>query len=460
MNETLRNEVAAFRFGLIAPIVQRQLKPGERYALLREIASQRYTIPGSERTTVSFRSLERYLQAYEEKGFEGLKPQVRKSRGSLRNQDPEVLKRAIDLRKELPSRSVEQVIRILELEKRAPVGAIKPRTLSRYFQEMGWSKRDIYSKVRKEFRQFEHDLPNDCWQADTQHTLYLPDPKNPEKRKKVYLIAIIDDHSRRIMHAEFFLEERYPRLERCVQKAVLKFGVPNLFFCDNGSVYSAKQFQIMCARMGTKLIHAKPYSPESKGKIEKFFQFVDSSFTEEANLLINQGKLTTLKQLNEYLRSWLEAYDNRIHRSTKQTPKKRYEAKEDHTRHLPAELLKNIFLWEEERTVRKTAIIELEGNQYDVDSSLRGKRIQIRYNPFDLSTIQIWKDDERFDDAKPAVLRNQSHSKLPSDADHDRTPSGVSSFLEQLKKQQEEEKRKQVGTTSFARLKEKQTGGE
>ncbi|WP_193351980.1 Mu transposase C-terminal domain-containing protein, partial [Heyndrickxia coagulans] len=92
--------------------------------------------------------------------------------------------------------------------------------------------------------------------------------------------------------------------------------------------------------------------------------------------------------------------------------------------------------------------------------SLRGKRIQIRYNPFDLSTIQIWKDDERFDDAKPAVLHNQSHSKLPDDADHDRTPAGVSSFLEQLKKQQEEEKRKQVGTTSFARLKEKQTGGE
>ncbi|MCB6771097.1 hypothetical protein LI095_10240, partial [Veillonella atypica] len=88
-------------------------------ALLREIAGQRYTIPGSERTTVSIRSLERYLQAYEENGFEGLKPQERKSQGSLRNQDPEVLKRAIDLRKELPSRSVEQVIRILELEKRA-----------------------------------------------------------------------------------------------------------------------------------------------------------------------------------------------------------------------------------------------------------------------------------------------------------------------------------------------------
>jgi len=459
MNETIRNEIAAFRFGLIAPVVQRQLQLGERYALLREIAKQRYTIPGTERSTVSVRSLERYLQAYEEKGFEGLKPQVREKKGSLQNQDPEILKRAIELRKELPSRSIEQVIRILELEEKVSVGVLKPRTLSRYFQEMGWSKKDLYRAVKKEFRHFEHDTPNDCWQADTQHTLYLPDPNNPDKRKKAYLIAIIDDQSRRIMHAEFFMEERYPRLERCVQKAVLRFGVPNLFFCDNGSVYSAKQFQIMCARMGTKLIHAKPYSPESKGKIEKFFQFVDSSFTGEANLLINQGKLSTLKQLNEYLRSWLEAYDNRVHRSTKQTPKRRYEAKADHTRHLPSEVLKEIFLWEEDRTVRKTAIIELEGNRYDVDSSLRGKRIQIRYNPFDLSTIQVWKDNERFEDAKPAELRNQSHSKLPSETDGVQTPAGVSSLLEQLKKKQEEEKRKKVGTTSFAKLKEKQWRG-
>jgi putative transposase len=255
MNETIRNEVAAFRFGLIAPVVQRQLQPGERYALLREIAKQRYTIPCSERSTVSVQSLERFLQAYEEKGFEGLKPQVREKKGSLQNQDPNLLKRAIELRKELPSRSVEQVIRILELEEQVQVGVLKPRTLSLYFKEMGWSKKDLYRAVKKEFRHFEHDTPNDCWQADTQHTLYLPEPKNPEKRKKAYLIAIIVDHSRRIMNAEFFMEERYPRLERCVQKAVLRFGVPNLFFCDNGSVYSAKQFQIKCARMGTKLVH-------------------------------------------------------------------------------------------------------------------------------------------------------------------------------------------------------------
>jgi putative transposase len=268
MDETLRNEIAAFRFGLIAQVVQRKLHPGERYALLREIAKQRYTIPGSEKSTISVRSLERYLHAFESEGFEALKPQQREKKGSLQKLDADILKRAVELRKELPSRSVEQVIRIMELEKVIPRGLIKPRTLSRYFQEQGWSKKDIHRAVKKEFRHFEHNSPNDCWQADTQHTLYLPDPRDPERRKKAYLIAIIDDHSRRIMHAEFFFEERYPRLEKCVQKAVLKHGVPHIFYCDNGSVYSAKQFKIICAQMGTKLIQARPYSPESKGNVK------------------------------------------------------------------------------------------------------------------------------------------------------------------------------------------------
>lgn len=184
VDENMRNDIAAFRFGLIAQIVQRQLQQGEKYALLKEIAKQRYSIPGSEKTTVSLRSLERYLKSFEEGGFDALKPQKRDKRGSLQHLDVSILDRAIELRKELPSRSVEQVIRILELEERVPVGLLKTRTLSRYFQEQGWSRRDLYRAVKKEFQHFEHPSPNDCWQADTQHTLYLPDPNNSGRRKK------------------------------------------------------------------------------------------------------------------------------------------------------------------------------------------------------------------------------------------------------------------------------------
>lgn len=269
MNDQELQEIAAFRFGVIAPVIQRKLATGQRYALLRELAAQSYTIPYSDSTRISIRSLERYLQAYERGGFEALKPKPREKKGSLQQMNADILALAIQMRRELPSRSVETIIRMLELDENIAVapGMLKPRTLARYFQEQGVSKQDLarQEQVSKAFRHFEHDEPNDCWQADTQHTTSIPDPRDPSIRRKVYLIAIIDDHARRIMHAEFYLQERYPRLENCLQKAVLKFGVPRIFFVDNGSVYNAKQLSIVCARMGTKLLHAKPYSPESKG---------------------------------------------------------------------------------------------------------------------------------------------------------------------------------------------------
>lgn len=126
---------------------------------------------------------------------------------------------------------------------------------------------------------------------------------------------------------------------------------------------------------------------------------------------------------------------------------------------MTAEELQQLFLWEGTRTVRKTSVIEVEGNVYSVDESLKGKKIQVRYNPFDLSVIQVWKDEERYDDAAPAELRSQKHSKLPVDPEETK-PALVSDYLDRLKKQQEDKKRQELGTTSFAKLKEKQQRGE
>ena len=116
----------------------------------------------------------------------------------------------------------------------------------------------------------------------------------------------------------------------------------------------------------------------------------------------------------------MESYNNRVHRATKQTPQHRFATSSANTRHMTAKELQTLFLWEEERTVRKTSVVEIEGNVYDVDTSLKGKKIQVRYNPFDLSMIQIWKDDVRYEDARPAELRSQKHSKLPADQEEAR----------------------------------------
>ena len=111
MKSILSDQVASFRYGLIAPIVCRQtpLMPGELKAYLDETASQIYEIPGSARNKVSTRTMERYLSLYRKGGYDALKPQAKSSKGRTTIPAP-VLQQAIELRRERPERSVEQIL--------------------------------------------------------------------------------------------------------------------------------------------------------------------------------------------------------------------------------------------------------------------------------------------------------------------------------------------------------------
>jgi transposase InsO family protein len=103
------------------------------------------------------------------------------------------------------------------------------------------------------------------WQFDFQHTLYLPDPKDPKKRKKAILFAIIDDYSRLIVHSEFYWEEKLPRMEDSLKKAILKHGIPEQFYCDNGAAFSSKHLVRICGKLGIRLSHSRPYRPQGRG---------------------------------------------------------------------------------------------------------------------------------------------------------------------------------------------------
>lgn len=256
--------LAAFRYGLIAPVVSRQTPflPGEIKTLLEEIASKYYTIPESTRTRVSFRSLERYVSDYRKHGWEGLKPKKRAPRHP--SMPRSVLEMAVELRKSRPERSVEQIIYILETSNAVPQGAIASSTLARHLRNMGLSRKEMLTKTQGRKR-FEAPDAHFLWQADFQHTLYLPDPADPKKRRKAILFAILDDYSRLIVHGEFYWDERLPRLEDSLKKAILKHGVPEQFYCDNGSVFSSHHLERICGKLGIRLSHSRPYRPEGRG---------------------------------------------------------------------------------------------------------------------------------------------------------------------------------------------------
>jgi transposase InsO family protein len=409
-----REQLAAFRYSLIAPIVSRQTPflPGEIKATLKEIASRHYTVPGGSRTRISTRSLERYVAEYREHGWEGLKPKPRATSGP-KAIPKSILEIAAELRRARPERSVEQIKYILESSNAVSQGSVASSTLARHLRGLGLSRKELLQEPTGR-RRFEAPDVHILWQADFQHTLYLPDPSDPKKRRKAILFAVLDDYSRLIVHGEFYWDERLPRLEDALKKAILKHGIPEQLYCDNGAVFSSSHLERICGKLGMRLSHTRPYRPEGRGKIERFFRFIDTSFKHEAYLQIENGRLSTLPELNDAFRSWVDGYyHTREHGGTKMAPIDRAKT-ERVRRHVSLVELTDIFLWEEERKVDKSSCISLYGNTYEVDPALCTKKVTLRFDPFDLSLVQVWLLGKRFADATVLDLTRKALEKAPT----------------------------------------------
>lgn len=430
MNQNHEDQVAAFRYGLIAPIVCRQtpLLPGELKAYMEEVGKQAYDIPGSTRQQVSVRTLERYLSLYRKGGYEALKPQPKSSKGSTMI-SAAVLQKAVELRKERPERSVEQIIFLLEEHSVVPRGSVAYSTLARQLRQAG-ATRKVLQEKRTGYRRFEAEDAHVIWQADFQHTLYLPDPKNPKRMKKALLFTILDDYSRYVVQAQFYWDEKLPRLEDSLKKAILRHGVVEQFYCDNGAAFSSIHLARICGKLGIQLSHSRPYRPAGRGKVERFFQFVDTSFKPEAYQQIEAGYIRTLDELNRAFAAWLDGYYHiRKHGGTGIPPKTRLHNSQRKPTRISATELTDIFLWEEERTVDKTGCVSVEGNQYEVSLDLVKCRILLRYDPFDLSMIQVWYKGKRYEDATTIDLTRPYHRRVkPDEPERPKTEGGLSFF--------------------------------
>lgn len=453
MDEKLRNDIALYRFGLIAEIVTREIPKGEQAKRLRNIAESEHLNPYGEMQKVGFRTLERYLQLYRNGGFEALKP-LKRGSYAPRAISNDLLNKAIQLKSERPERSVQQIIRIMELAEMVELGSISESTLSKQLRKAGITRKKLLQVPNgRQFRRFEFPYRNACWQGDVQHTLYLPDPKDSNKKRIAKLFAFIDDYSRLIVHGQFYFEEKGAQLEDCLFKAIITHGKPEQIYVDNGAIYRAKALETTCAKLGVKLSHSTPRRPQGRGKIERFFQFVDSSFKPEAYDLIESGRIQSIEQLNRYFHIWKDSiYHERKHGETKQTPKQRWEECEQPTVSISYYDLKKAFYWEEERKVDKTGCISFQGNKYEVEPQLVGEYITIRFDPNDLEKLEVWFDGIQFENAVPLILSRPKHEKATSEKAIQTNEESGLNFLELTAPSHEIKQKEKRGTLSYQSL--------
>lgn len=441
--------IANFRYGVIAPLVVERLHRGQQARLLQELAAKTYNLPFGQATRLHQRTLERWLQQYRRGGLTALRPTARADRGQPRAVAPKTLETAMSLKRELPSRSVPQLIAMLELMGEVAPGQLKLSTLRR---QLGAQGVPMPARVRSH-RRFQAPHRNHTWQGDCHHTLYLPDPEQAGRQRQVYLIAFIDDYSRLVPHGEYYFEERRPKLEDALKKAMLKYGIPSRLYCDNGAIYAGPHLERIAGELGFHLIHSRPGQPQGRGKVEKFFQYVDRSFKPEAYALIAAGKLTTLAQLNEYFWAWLEvAYHRKLHGTLKRTPQDQFAADPAPLKRVDPFRLRQVFLWQETRRVDKTGCFSLDGNTYEVSAVLVRKTITVRYDPYDLTLIQVWVGGEQYPDAQPLDLQRPRRREVSPSPPIPPAPAQGINLLELAQRQYQAEKRQTLGELRFPRL--------
>jgi putative transposase len=347
-------------------------------------------------TRLSARTIQNWLARYVKHGPVGLLFLKPRRVRSLRLPDEKLRQKILALVRELPSRSVPKLRRLLAADPdyAAPIARVSDRSIYRFLQEsaLGHHQRRamLGGTASRVYHSFEapHSLALVQGDARDGNWLDLPDGS----RKKSYLFVWIDDFSRKILFGKYYLNEKLPCLEDSFRYMLLRWGIPLVVYLDNGSVYISRQFRSVLAELHIRELHHKPYCAFAKGKVEAIQKTVKNEFQSEAA----RAGMKTVEELNSAFWAWAEMeYNRRIHSSTGQAPDERFQQglQKEHPRVEDLAAFQAMFLWKEKRTVSKWGKISLYGNHYPVRARAPGSIVQLRYDPFDLAELLIYEPD-------------------------------------------------------------------
>lgn len=393
--------IGLFRYMVIREAADPTLSGRQRGKLVRALAAMTHTDPDGRSIRVSRWTLDRWISEWQRAGFDALVPSPRQSQPRT---PAEVLELASALKKENPSRSAAQIRRILSVQHG---WAPDERTLQRMFVRTGLNLVATDQPVTPGvFGRFEADRPNEIWTGDALHGPRIDG-------RKTYLFAFIDDHSRAVVGHRWGFAEDTVRLAAALRPALAARGVPEHVYVDNGSAFVDSWLLRACAKLGIKLVHSAPGRPQGRGKIERFFRTVNDGFVVE--IAAAEGKpgrqVRDLAEMNRLFTAWVEnVYHRRTHSETGMAPLARWMTGAPFPVPAPADLAE-AFRWSEHRTVSKTALVSLHGNRYQVDPQLVGRRVELVFDPFDLTFLRVRLDGADAGTALPFQINRHSHPK-------------------------------------------------
>jgi putative transposase len=395
--------VALFRFRVVAEATNPRLSAAERGRLVRALAGQLHELPDGSQRQFGRGTLDRWVRAYREQGLDGLRPLPRADLGTVRRH-PELLAEAGRLRAELPTRSAAQIAQILHARHGVRVAE---RTVRQYLHRRGLHRAALAAQPRA-FGRFEAERPNELWVGDVLVGPFVPHPRVAGSRR-AYLFVLVDDYSRLLLHGRWLPDQDARAGQTVLRAAIQRRGLPERLYADNGAPYANAALERTCAVLGIRLIHSRPGAPEGRGKLERLNRFVRERFLTEAEA---QG-IASFQELNDRFLAWAEQVCNtRQHAETGQAPVERFLSRGP-LRAVEPSLLREAFRWAVVRRVTRTASVSLAGNRYAVDPALVDRRVELRFDPEDLTRLEVYWEGRLVGAAVPFVVRRHVHRQVP-----------------------------------------------
>ena len=332
------------------------------------------------------RTLEDWWYAYKKGGFAALVPATRSDQGKSRVLDGPTAAWVLEQVTQNPTVPLKVLYTHWQQSQR-PLPSIS--VLYRYLRRQGLDRKSLRSGRLETgpTKAFEAPHVNDLWMVD-----FSPGPTLSVggKTRLTHLCVLVDDHSRLIPFAAYYPQANTEAFHHAFKEAILRRGLPRKLYTDQGKPFINAHSHLVCAQLGVRLLHAKPYHSWSKGKCERLIQTIQTGF--ESTLRLEGNQARSLEELNTKLSAWIQTvYHQRPHSATGQSPEYRYQQAAPSLRQWSEmDDIQPLFYQRLERTVRKNGTVRLEGQLYEVPLSLRALKIQLRLDPWRRARIEVW----------------------------------------------------------------------
>lgn len=401
--KTQEEQIALFRYGIIAPILHDSAKSQTRY--FKEMAQKVFDVPLYGRKKFNWKTFKSWLRTYRTEGFDGLKPKTRADKGTSRIVDDYLAQVIQQKYQQFPSLNVALLYRMLVDEGYIQHGVPCEATVRKYIQQHQLKPQSDPPQPRKKF---EKPHVNDLWLSDFMHGQRF---SIDHKRRKLFLCGVIDDYSRVLVGCQWTMQENTEALELVLKDALLTYGLPKILYCDNGAVYASQHLQLVCARLGIALVHSKPYDSPARGKIERFWRTIRECFLP----MVATDRNYSLEEFNHIFRAWLDKdYHRKFHHGILQPPLDRYldDIKNTNVRRIQQHELELHFYQTYHRKVKNDATISVKAVLFEVPAKYIGANIELRHptgQPFDLWIYEHDKPIAKIHQVDPIL-----NSNLPS----------------------------------------------